>query len=72
MVNGQCGEKFLKDTYTNSIRWNDAHAEIIERATGLSFLGDATTEYGESRHCHMTGKETKEESYWQNHTDLET
>ena len=34
---------------------SDAHAEIIERVTGLSFLGDATDEYDEKMPCHMTG-----------------
>ena len=44
--------------YEMAFDGTDAHAEIIERATGLSFLGDATNEYEESRPCHMTGKET--------------
>jgi len=36
----------------------DAHAEAIERATGFTFLGDATDEYSEARACHMSGKPT--------------
>ena len=37
----------------------DAHAEIIEKATGLTFLGDATDDYDTEVACHMTGKMTK-------------
>ena len=37
----------------------DAHAEIIEKATGLTFLGDATEDYDTELPCHMTGKMTK-------------
>jgi hypothetical protein len=37
---------------------SDAHAEIIERTTGLSFLGDATDPYESERPCHMTGEPT--------------
>ena len=37
----------------------DAHAEIIERQTGLTFLGDSTNEYDEEIPCHMSGKMTK-------------
>jgi prolyl-tRNA synthetase len=37
----------------------DAHAEIIEKATGLTFLGDATDDYDTEVPCHMTGKMTK-------------
>jgi hypothetical protein len=36
----------------------DAHAEVIERHTGLTFLGDATAEYESERPCHMSGKPT--------------
>ena len=36
----------------------DAHAETIERTTGLSFLGDSTTPYGEEQPCLMSGKMT--------------
>ena len=45
--------------YEMAFDGTDAHAEIIERTAGLSFLGDAATEYEESRQCHMTGKEAK-------------
>ncbi len=36
----------------------DAHAETIERSTGLSFLGDSTSPYEEERPCFMSGKMT--------------
>ena len=36
----------------------DAHAETIERTTGLSFLGDATEPYENERPCFMSGKPT--------------
>ena len=38
---------------------NDAHAEVIERTTGLAFLGDSTDDYLQERPCHMSGKPTK-------------
>ena len=38
---------------------SDAHAEIIEKATGLTFLGDSTDDYLSEKPCHMTGKMTK-------------
>jgi prolyl-tRNA synthetase len=37
----------------------DAHAEAIERATSLTFLGDSTDEFAEERPCHMSGKMTR-------------
>jgi hypothetical protein len=45
--------------YEMAFDGSDAHAEAIERATSLNFLGDATDEYGEARPCHMTGHMTK-------------
>jgi prolyl-tRNA synthetase len=36
----------------------DADAEVIERATSLSFLGDSTIDYPEERNCIITGKPT--------------
>ena len=38
---------------------SDAHAEIIERTTGLTFLGDCTDEFEDERPCHMSGTPTK-------------
>ena len=37
----------------------DAHAEAIERATSLTFLGDSTEDFDEDMPCHMSGKMTK-------------
>ncbi len=37
----------------------DAHAEAIERATGMTFLGDSTEDFEEEVPCHMSGKMTK-------------
>ncbi len=37
----------------------DAHAEAIERATSLTFLGDSTEEFAEEVPCHMSGKMTR-------------
>ena len=36
----------------------DAHAETIERTTGLSFLGDSTDPYDVEKPCFMSGKMT--------------
>ena len=38
---------------------SDADAEIIERATSLSFLGDSTSDYPDAMDCIITGKPTK-------------
>jgi len=37
---------------------SDADAEVIERSTNLSFLGDATEPYDSPLPCHVTGKMT--------------
>ena len=44
--------------YEMAFDGTDAHAETIERTTGLSFLGDATDPYDEERPCFMSGKMT--------------
>jgi len=44
--------------YEMAFDGTDAHAETIERATGLSFLGDSTTPYDEKQPCFMSGKMT--------------
>ena len=44
--------------YEMAFDGTDAHAETIERTTGLSFLGDSTDEYGEEKPCFMSGKMT--------------
>jgi len=36
----------------------DVHAEVIERTTGLTFLGDATEPYNTERECFMSGVRT--------------
>ena len=45
--------------YQMPFEGTDAHAEIIEKATGLTFLGDSTDDYNTELPCHMTGKMTK-------------
>ena len=37
----------------------DAHAETIEKKTGLSFLGDSTNPYSSEMPCFMSGKLTR-------------
>ncbi len=44
--------------YEMAFDGTDAHAETIERTTGLSFLGDSTEPYGEEKPCFMSGKMT--------------
>ena len=45
--------------YEMPFEGTDAHAEIIEKQTGLTFLGDSVDEYESPIPCHMTGKMTK-------------
>mgnify|MGYP001288166357 CR=1 FL=1 len=44
---------------TTTFDGNDAHAEVIEKLTGLTFLGDSTDDYSHEKQCHMTSKMTK-------------
>ena len=44
--------------YEMAFDGTDAHAETIERTSGLSFLGDSTTPYDEEQPCFMSGKMT--------------
>ncbi len=44
--------------YEMAFDGTDAHAETIERTTGLSFLGDSTDAFGEEKPCFMSGKMT--------------
>ena len=44
--------------YEMAFDGTDAHAETIERTTGLSFLGDSTTPYEQEQACFMSGKMT--------------
>ena len=51
----------IKEGHIYELPFNgsDAHAEIIERTTGLTFLGDATDAFAEELPCHMSGTPTK-------------
>ena len=48
--------------YEMAFDGTDAHAETIERTTGLSFLGDSTTPYDEEQPCFMSGKDDNSQS----------
>ena len=48
---------------------NDAEAEMIEKETGFSFLGESTTPYANERKCVVSGKPTHNrvflaKTYW--------
>ena len=49
--------------YEMAFDGSDAEAEMIERSTGLSFLGDSTTPYSKSLPCIITGKSTARRIY---------
>tara|TARA_B100000579_G_C22504785_1_gene698655 strand:- start:63 stop:725 length:663 start_codon:yes stop_codon:yes gene_type:complete len=49
--------------YEMAFDGSDAEAEMIERSTGLSFLGDSTTPYSKSLPCIITGKSTSRRIY---------
>ena len=53
------GEIIDGKIYEMPFEGTDAHAEIIEKQTGLTFLGDSIDEYESPIPCHMTGKMTK-------------
>ena len=53
------GEILDGKIYEMAFDGSDAHAEIIERQTGLTFLGDSTEDYNSEKPCHITGKMTK-------------
>ena len=55
-MNGEINEGHI---YELPFDGSDAHAEVIERTTGLTFLGDSTDDFSEERPCHMSGKPTK-------------
>ena len=42
---------------------NDAEAEMIEKSTGLAFLGNSTTTYSEPKNCVISGKPTHNRVY---------
>ncbi len=53
------GEIIDGKIYQMAFDGSDAHAEVVERLTGLTFLGDATDEFDDEVKCHMSGKPTK-------------
>jgi prolyl-tRNA synthetase len=53
------GEIVDSKIYEMPFDGSDAHAEVIERLTGLTFLGDSIDDYTNEMPCHMTGKMTK-------------
>ena len=55
-VNGEIEDGKI---YEIAFDGSDADAEIIEKHTGLTFLGDSTEEYESEKPCHMSGKMTK-------------
>ncbi len=56
VMNGEIEEGKIYEIPFNG---TDAHAEAIERATSLTFLGDSTDEYETEQPCHMSGKMTR-------------
>ena len=44
--------------YEMAFDGNDAEAEMIEKETGFSFLGESTTPYVNERKCVVSGKPT--------------
>ena len=53
-------EQKLEDgfVYEMAFEGNDAEAEMIEKETGFSLLGESTSPYPEKRKCVVTGKPT--------------
>ena len=49
--------------YEMAFDGNDAEAEMIEKSTDLSFLGNSTTSYSKSKPCVMTGQLTQNRVY---------
>ena len=49
--------------YEMAFDGNDAEAEMIEKSTDLSFLGNSTTSYSKSKSCVMTGRPTQNRVY---------
>tara|TARA_B100002052_G_C15388208_1_gene378537 strand:- start:157 stop:525 length:369 start_codon:yes stop_codon:yes gene_type:complete len=45
--------------YEMAFDGNDAEAEMIEKATGLSFLGESMVPYNNERQCIVSGKSTQ-------------
>ena len=53
-------EKDLEEGYVYEMAFdgNDAEAEMIEKETGFSFLGESTSPYSKERGCIVSGKST--------------
>ena len=53
-------EEDLEDGYVYEMAFdgNDAEAEMIEKETGFSFLGESTSSYSKERRCIVSGKPT--------------
>ena len=53
-------EEDLEDGYVYEMAFNgnDAEAEMIEKETGFSFLGESTSPYSKERECIVSGKPT--------------
>ena len=49
--------------YEMAFEGNDAEAEMIEKSTGLAFLGNSTTTYSEPENCVISGKPTHNRVY---------
>ena len=49
--------------YEMAFEGNDAEAEMIEKSTGLAFLGNSTTTYSEPKNCVISGKPTHNRVY---------
>mgnify|MGYP000550139790 CR=1 FL=1 len=54
-------EDNLEDGYVYEMAFegNDAEAEMIEKETGFSFLGESTSPYSKERQCAVSGMPTK-------------
>ena len=53
-------EEDLEEGYVYEMAFdgNDAEAEMIEKETGFSFLGESTSPYSKERGCIVSGKFT--------------
>ncbi len=49
--------------YEMAFEGNDAEAEIIEKSTGLTFLGNSTSTYSKTKSCVITGQLTHNKVY---------
>ena len=49
--------------YEMAFEGTDAEAEIIEKSTGLTFLGNSTSSYSDSKPCVISGKPTHNRVY---------